>query len=116
MEKIVICLRRRPDVTPEAFRDHWRNVHAPLVAKHAPTLGIRRYVQTYSVDAPPANGRPAGFDGIGELWVDSVAAFRAAAATPAGVVAMREIGESDALLTDLSQSPRTAGTEVVIVG
>ncbi len=116
MEKMIICLRRRLDLTPEAFRQYWRDIHAPLVAKHAATLGIKRYVQVYALEVAPTGGRPEGFDGIGEVWVESVEAFRAAAATPLGAVAARELGESDAFLTDLSRSPRTFGTEIPIIG
>jgi hypothetical protein len=48
--------------------------------------------------------------------VESVEAFTAAAATPLGAIAARELGESDAFLTDLSRSPRTFGTEIPIIG
>ena len=116
MEKMIICLRRRADLTPEAFRQHWGDIHAPIVVKHAATLGIKRYVQVYAIEAMPTGGRPQGFDGIGEVWVESVETFRAAAATPQGAVAARELGESDAFLTDLSRSPRTFGTEITIFG
>jgi len=115
MVKMIICLRRRPDLTPEAFQQHWRDVHAPLVVRHATTLGIKRYVQIYAREAAAAGGRPEGFDGIGEIWIESVEAFRAAA-TPEGAVAVRELSESDAFLTDLSSSPRTFGTEITIIG
>jgi uncharacterized protein (TIGR02118 family) len=116
MVKMIICLRRRPDLTPEGFRQHWRDIHAPIVARHAATLGIKRYVQVHALGASPTGGRPEGFDGIGEMWVESVEAFRGAAATPQGAFAIRELGESDALLTDLSRSPRTFGTEITIIG
>lgn len=116
MVKMVICLRRRSDLSPEAFRQHWRDMHAPIVARHAETLGIKRYVQVYAVEATPAGARPAGFDGIGEVWVESVEALRTAAATPLGLIAAHELAESDAFLTDLSQSPRTFGTEIPIIG
>src|SRR5262245_48108852 len=116
MVKMIICLRRRPDLTPEAFQKHWRDIHAPLVAKHATTFGIKRYAQAYAFDTAPAGGRPEGVDGVGEVWIESVEAFRAAAATPQGAVAVRELGETDAFLTDLSRSPRTFGTEIQIFG
>jgi uncharacterized protein (TIGR02118 family) len=115
MVKMIICLRRRPDLSPEAFRQHWRDIHAPIVARHAATLGIKRYVQVYALEAAPTGGRPEGFDGIGEVWIESVEAFQAALATPQGAVAARELRETDALLTDLSRSPRTFGTEVPII-
>ncbi len=69
MEKMIICLRRRRDLTPEALRQHWREIRAPLVAKHAATLGIKRYVQVFAREAPPTGGRPEGFDDIGEGWL-----------------------------------------------
>jgi hypothetical protein len=49
------------------------------------------------------------------VWIESVEAFRAAAATPQGAIAFRELGETDAFLTDLSRSPRTFGTEIPII-
>ena len=116
MVKMTICLRRRPEITPEAFRDHWRDIHAPLIVRHAATLGIKRYVQVYGIEAAPTGGRPQGFDAIGEVWIESLEAFRAALATPQGAAAGREIGETDTFLTDLSRSPRTFGTEIPIIG
>jgi hypothetical protein len=67
MVKTSICLRRRPDLTLEAFQSHWRDVHAPIVIRHAATLGIKRYVQMYAIDSPPGGARLHGFDVIGEL-------------------------------------------------
>jgi uncharacterized protein (TIGR02118 family) len=116
MVKMTISLRRRTDLSPEAFRQHWRHTHGPIVARYAHTLGIKRYVQVYALDAAPAGGRPEGFDGIGEVWIESIKAFQDAAATPEGALAVREIRESDAFLTDVSRSPRTFGTEIVIIG
>ena len=116
MVKMILCLRRRPELSPEAFRQHWRDSHAPIVAKHAATLGIKRYVQVYGLEAAPTGGRPEGFDGIGEVWIESIEAFWAAIATPQGAIAAREIGETDAFLTELSRSPRTFGTEIPIIG
>jgi uncharacterized protein (TIGR02118 family) len=116
MVKMTISLRRRPDLTPEAFKQHWREVHAPIILKHAATLGIRRYVQVYSIAAPASGDRPEGFDGIGEVWIESIKAFQDVAATPAGALAVREVRESDIFLTDVTRSPRTFGTEVQIIG
>ena len=113
---MIICLRRRPDLTPESFRQHWRDIHAAVVAKHATTLGIKRYVQVHALEAVATGGRPEGFDGIGEMSIENIEAFRAAVATPQGAVAVQELGETDTFLTDLSRSPRTFGTEIRIFG
>jgi hypothetical protein len=53
---------------------------------------------------------------VGEVWIESIESFQKAATTPTGAVAVREIRESDAFLTDVSRSPRTFGTEIAIIG
>ena len=95
MIKLCFCLVRRPELSREAFQDYWRNQHAPLVRAAAPVLAIRRYVQSHSVAEPAlqaaaaARGIPVGdgvqeFDGIAELWFDSLESLRAATATEEG--------------------------------
>ena len=95
MIKLCFCLVRRPELSREAFQDYWRNQHAPLVRAAAPVLAIRRYVQSHSVFEPAlqaaaaARGIPVGdgvqeFDGIAELWFDSLESLRAATATEEG--------------------------------
>ena len=53
MIKLTYCLRRRSDLTWEQFSDYWREVHAPLVAERADTLGIRRYLQIRTMQDRP---------------------------------------------------------------
>ena len=38
MVKLVYCIRRRPEVPPDAFRKHWLEVHAPKVEQFAQAL------------------------------------------------------------------------------
>jgi len=83
MIKLTYCLRRRADMSWEEFSEYWRDVHAPLVAERAEVLGIRRYVQVRTVQQPGIiaamqtrnGGSPEPFDGIAELWFDSLDAF-----------------------------------------
>jgi uncharacterized protein (TIGR02118 family) len=88
--KLLFCLRRRADVSPEAFHRYWRDTHGPLVARHAATLRIRRYLQSHTIDSPTARalavsrGGGEPFDGVAELWWDSEADLAEASATPAG--------------------------------
>jgi len=78
MIKLVFCLRRRPELSREEFQRYWYERHAPLVREHAKTLGIRRYVQVHTLDTPVndairgTRGGPEGFDGVAELWFDSL--------------------------------------------
>ena len=80
MWKLTFCLRRRPGMSVEEFQRYWRETHAPLVAERAATLGIRRYVQTHTTDLDGVHaafqarndGSPEPFDGVAELWFDSL--------------------------------------------
>src|SRR6266540_6891869 len=62
MIKVIFCLRRLSRLTREEFQEHWRNVHAPLVRKHARTLGIQRRLGPYQILAP------LGAGGMGEVY------------------------------------------------
>lgn len=91
MVKMIVLLRRAPHLTREEFSHHWRNVHAPLV-KSVPetTRHMRRYVQNHmpSLPAGDASGAsssmgglaqpqaPFDFDGVVEVWYDSVEALQ----------------------------------------
>lgn len=63
---------RRADLTHARMVDHWRTVHAPLVARHDP--GVARYVQNV-VTAPLTPDAPA-VDGMAQLHFRSLADFR----------------------------------------
>lgn len=77
-------LTRRPDLSPDAFRRHWREVHGPLAARFP---GLIAYHQNHVVDARQLgvdHARGAwDIDGISELWFESEEAMQAAIASPA---------------------------------
>jgi uncharacterized protein (TIGR02118 family) len=110
MIKLVFLLRRRPELTREDFQRYWRERHAPLVASHADTLGIRRYVQRHTVTESifekmgDVRGGVADFDGIAELWWE-----RPERLSPEQVTAVREANrqllEDEARFIDLPNSP-----------
>ena len=73
MVKLIVAVKRRPDLSPEAFHDHWRTTHAELVRSiDATRRYVRRYTQCHTVATEYADGEPA-FDGTAELWFDSAA-------------------------------------------
>jgi uncharacterized protein (TIGR02118 family) len=115
-------LQRRPEVSDEEFHRYWRDEHAPLVAKHAGALGIRRYVQAHGIHdelsrALAANrGAPAGFDGVAEAWFDSVDALSDAASSEPGRTAGRELFADERRFIDHSRSPIFLTQEHSIVG
>jgi uncharacterized protein (TIGR02118 family) len=71
--KFVMICRRRADWSRERFREHLREVHAPL-AIVIPQL--RRYVQNFAAADGAAGELP--WDAMIEFWFDDRAAFDAA--------------------------------------
>ncbi len=112
----MFCLRRLPSLDRAAFQAYWREHHAPLVARHAPAMRLKRYVQCHTVDDPvaaslaAARGAPPAFDGVAELWWDS-AEDRAAARGDAARAAAAELLADERRFIDLGASPLFLGAE-----
>ena len=121
MIKLTFALMRRPELTREAFQAYWFDHHAPLVRSFAETLRIRRYVQTHSLSAElSANLRasragPGDYDGVAELWWDSLEDALPAHPSAAMIDAGRRLLEDERKFIDLSRSPLWWGEERVIV-
>lgn len=110
MVKLTYCVRRRADLSPDSFRKYWLKKHAPLVRKHAAALGARRYVQSHTMDTKfnealqVSRGAAAAFDGITEVWWDSLEDFSTALATPEARRAGQELLEDERNFIDLAAS------------
>ena len=123
MVKLMFCLRKLPRLSSEQFHEYWLNRHAPLVRAVAPVLKIRRYVQCHSfVDARLAPGIVARggsvtpYDGVAELWWDSIDEVIAAGSTSEGLAAGQRLLEDERRFIDLSQSPLFFVREREIIG
>ena len=122
MLKLTFCLTRLPSLSREAFQAYWRDTHAPLVASVAQVLQIRRYVQTHSyaaeLSAPLRASRqaPPEYDGVAELWYDSLDALIANGQRPEVRAAAALLLEDERRFIDLSKSPLWWGEEQQIVG
>jgi uncharacterized protein (TIGR02118 family) len=79
MVKVIVLLPRRADMSPEAFKQHLRETHLPLVTK---LPGLRRSVLNWVL--PDPNQPPPAYDAVGENWFDDAAAMGAALASPEG--------------------------------
>ena len=107
MLKFIYCVRRRPELTVEAFRKYWLEKHGPLVRSHAKVLRARRYVQSHTLDSPlnAAAQAPRGtmppYDGLTELWWDKAEDLIQALGTPEGQEANRLLAEDEARFCDL---------------
>ena len=123
MIKLAFCLRRRSELTAADFHQYWLTQHAELVKQHAAALRIRRYVQSHTV----ADERVAAslavrdsavepYDGVAELWWDSIEDLVEAGGTKEGRAAGRALLEDERSFIDLADSPIFYSVEHVIIG
>lgn len=105
MIRRILCIRRKQELSREEFDQHWSEVHAALVQRHAKLLGTLRYRQLRP-NPTEQFGRALEtepFDGIAELWIDPE--VRAAASeTPEGKRAMEELQQDGQQFIDHSRS------------
>ena len=73
--KAIEFFTRKPDLTPEAFRRHWLDTHAPLAVR---VPGVRRYVISATRLSAYAAGRQPPYDGAALMWFESHDARRGA--------------------------------------
>jgi uncharacterized protein (TIGR02118 family) len=111
MIKIVFSLRRLPTLSPDEFSRYWLESHGPLVRSHAATLGIRRYTQGHTFNDPRTAGAVEArgcdvppYDGVAEVYWDSVKDLLAAASTPEGRAAGKALLEDERRFIDLHNS------------
>ena len=77
MIKMVMCLRRRSDLTREQFLDYWLNKHGPFFQGQAAVMRAKRYVQGHTIDTPMNEGLRSSrdmepeYDGVAEVWFES---------------------------------------------
>src|SRR3546814_18656540 len=60
---------RRKDISEQQFHDHWRHPHGTLSKKIA---CLRGYVQSHRIVSPLLPDTQLAYDGITELWYDSL--------------------------------------------
>jgi len=121
MIRLSFCLRRHHGVSIEEFHRYWLDEHGPLVLCRAAALGIRRYVQGHALAGELAHelrkqrGTSEGFDGIADVWFDSLSAMLRAAASPEGRAALRALLADEKRFIDLASSSVFVVTEHVLV-
>jgi len=68
MVKLIICLKRKPHLTPEAFRRWWLGSHSEMAAA---LPGLKRIVFNLTIGE-------GAYDGVAEQWYASLADMQAA--------------------------------------
>jgi uncharacterized protein (TIGR02118 family) len=122
MIKLVFMIRRREGTTQEEFQRYWKTEHAELVKRHAERLRIRRYVQTHAretdLDEAIAGSRgsePRQYDGLAELWWDSLEDLLLAATSEEGQIAQQALLEDERRFIDVANSPIWLGEEIAVI-
>lgn len=78
MVKLVYCITKKKSLTDEEFFRYWRNVHGPIGAR---IPHLRRLVQSRRITIPGDKLQP-GYDGMAELWFDTIEDLLAARQSP----------------------------------
>jgi len=122
MIKLVFCVRRLPTLSVSEFHRYWVENHAELVRQHAPVLRIRRYTQSHTFSDPRLSpvieargGQVDPFDGVAELWWDSIEDLVEAGSSPEGRIAGQALRRDEETFIDLSNSPLFFAREHLIV-
>jgi uncharacterized protein (TIGR02118 family) len=110
MIKLVFVIRRREALPPEEFHRYWLEEHGPLARRLLESLGARRYVQTHTLDSElnaalaATRGTIEAYDGLAEVWWDSLDALLAAAGSEEGQRANAVLTEDEAKFIDFERS------------
>lgn len=107
MVKYIITVFRKPGMSPQAFAEYWKSVHAPLGAK---VPGLRRYVLDIvgagDEPMPPEmiwqhgkEGDAEDVAGYAELWFDTLNDLACGMTSPQGKAAARDLAQ----FTDLKR-------------
>ena len=121
MVKLIYCLRRLPHLSLGEFQRYWRENHGPLVRSVEKALGVKRYVQCHTIydekvgEAPTTPGRPEPYDGVAELWWESLGDFASSTPDPERQKAGATLLEDEKKFIDLSRSPVWLSEEQVFV-
>jgi uncharacterized protein (TIGR02118 family) len=110
MIKLVYAVAARPDIDSAEFHRYWLEEHGPKVRSVAESIGALRYVQSHTLDTPinramqESRAMPGHYDGITEVWFESLEALQRAMETPAGADAMKMLVEDEHRFIDMPRS------------
>ena len=123
MIKITYALRRRPELSAEEFHRYWRTEHAALVRQHASAMGLRRYIQSHTIETPidePLRASrslgPEPYDGVAELYFDSVEALVASLSDEEVQAIGAALVEDEHRFIDVDRSPIWISEEYDVLG
>jgi hypothetical protein len=112
MIKYIELVKSRPNISIERFHAHWRAAHTPLVLKISPSA-MSGYIQSHRVDDGFWGFKPAGYQGILEIWFPDLAAQQNLLSAPEYVDHARP---DEANFLDMENSPLAIAEEHILKG
>jgi uncharacterized protein (TIGR02118 family) len=110
MVKVVFAARRRKDLSQEEFQEYWLTRHGPLARSFADALRASRYVQSHTISEDigaafrQARGVKATFDGIAEVWWESLEVMAAIGSNAQSLEAASALMQDEAKFIDFENS------------
>ncbi|MGB8682486.1 MAG: EthD domain-containing protein [Candidatus Binatus sp.] len=111
MLKLVYIVRKRADISEKDFHEYWLKHHGPLVRGFAKSMRAKKYVQSHTVSEDAGkqirNTRPKmkeTYDGITEVWWDSLEDFSSGGAVEERAEAARALLEDESKFIDFERS------------
>lgn len=110
MIKLVYCATKQDDISVDEFYRIWLEEHGPLVKSVAQALKATRYVQSHTI-LPSVNqlfregrdGLQEPYDGITEVWWNSLEDLESALQSPEGREAAARLAKDEARFVDFSR-------------
>lgn len=87
MIKLVMCLKRKSDISREEFQSYWKGKHGPFFMENAHIMRTKKYIQSHTLSSPlndimrVSRGMLEAFDGVAEVWFESEEKLMAAMGT-----------------------------------
>ena len=114
MIRFVFALRRKSGMSVADFQEHLVRKYGPLVAGYGDVLGIRRYVQSLTLEGDPKNAEwieahggdmEPSYDAINEVWWDSLEKLGESMSSAPGREAWAALVAEEAEFIDHANSP-----------
>ncbi|MFZ2060775.1 MAG: EthD domain-containing protein [Candidatus Binatus sp.] len=111
MIKLVYIVKKRADISEKDFHEYWLKKHGPLVRSFAKSMRAKKYVQSHTVSEDAGkqirNTRPGmkqTYDGITEVWWDTLEDFSGGGAVQERAEAARALLEDESKFIDFEHS------------
>jgi uncharacterized protein (TIGR02118 family) len=111
MIKLVYVITKRADISEKDFHEYWLKTHGPLVRSFAKSMRAKKYVQSHTVSEDAGkqirSTRPKmkeTYDGITEVWWDSLEDFNSGGAVQDRAEAARALLEDESKFIDFERS------------